>query len=246
MQLNFAAISRILYLGIVIAAMVTMGQLAYGWSLGETRDFALLIFDEWALAASWGIQLGPQALLLLYGLTQERRVRHMALAGAIGLNGLDAMTNVAAFYEYTQVADTSNVAPIVASAARVMGYIFALAVTWFEEVFVLLAGVALHLVALLLVDMGYKPSKWMRVDGVELARHASGASAAGIELPFVKRGRDNPPQREAPAPRSPMTRAERRARHSRRRPFGQPVRRRGRKTVNENVNGNRNSNRRTR
>jgi hypothetical protein len=46
-----------------------------------------------------------------------------------------------------------------------------------------LSGVAFHLIGMILRDFNYRAPRWFMVDAVQIASAASGARAAGIELP---------------------------------------------------------------
>lgn len=210
MRTNFSTVSRVGYLIIVAATIYFLTELAYGWSLNETARFSRLIFgNEWALAASWVIQLGPQALLLLNGLSQapgkgdlsqepgkaKRKqkfnlwtIPSMALLGALMLNTIDTATNLGAYIQWQQASFDPTLEPFVRDLAYHMGFIFCFLVTWSEEAMILLAGVGMHLIGLLLGNFGRRPPKWFAVDAIDLAWSASGAKAAGIRMPEQEGG----------------------------------------------------------
>lgn len=204
MRTNFSTVSRVGYLIIVAATIYFLTELAYGWSLNETARFSRLIFgNDWALAASWVIQLGPQALLLLNGLSQAPprgkkfnifTIPSMALLGALMLNTIDTATNLGAYVQWRQASFDPTLEPFVRELAYHMGFVFCFLVTWSEEAMILLAGVGMHLIGLLLGNFGRRPPKWFAVDAIDLAWSASGAKAAGIRMPGQESDNRRPPQ----------------------------------------------------
>lgn len=197
MQIKFATVSRVLYLVVTLGLMYVLWQLAYGWSLGETEQFMYLVFGaRYSKPASWFIQIGQQPLLLLHGLSKNPTVRNVCLAIFAGMAGLDIVTNIGAFNQFFLnfdfvahgVMDTDTI-----TLARYVGYIMCVLVVFSEEGLILLSGVSLHLIGLVARDFGSRAPKWFLVDAVQIAASASGARAAGIELPTGDEEREERP-----------------------------------------------------
>lgn len=144
------------------------------------------------MPASLTIQFGPQALFLLHGLSGQRRVKKIALYGAIFLNLIDAATNWGAYYQWSQTYTDVTIHPLVRQMAYVVGYIFCFAITLAEEALVLLTGVAFHLVNELHYDFFRRRlPRWLSVDAVNLTEMASGANAVGMSIPRGQQSKES-------------------------------------------------------
>lgn len=191
---RFAPISRIASLVIIFVVMEKIFNLAFSWSLGETMRFSTAIFGpNYALAASWVVQLGPQVFLLLGSISigdEYRTMRKISYGAAILLNFIDTLTNIGAFASSVEAGTLMmNLSQNLRPFATAIGYIFCFVITWGEEILVLLAGVFLQVLFEVLEDLGKTPPRWFLADTYVAALYgASGATAVGIK-PSIHGGR---------------------------------------------------------
>lgn len=183
----------------------------------------LLVFGtRYAKPASWLIQIGQQPLLLLHGLSKNPTVRNICLVIFFGMAGLDITTNVGAFQEFFRNFDFvahGVLDPDTISLARYVGYIMCVVVVFSEEALILLSGVAFHLIGMIAKDFGSRAPKWFTVDAVQIAGAASGAHAAGIEMPSDEEERPSAPASQHTNGDKPNGhRSFRRGKHARSRP----------------------------
>lgn len=208
MQIKFSTVSRMLYLGVTVGLMYFLAQLAYGWSLNETERFMFYVFGTtYAKPASWLIQIGQQPLLLLNGLSKNQTVRNVCLVAFFAMVGIDAVTNIGAYQTWVQTVDFTSLTPDIAKLAQYTGYVMCFVVVFSEEALILLSGVVFHLIGMIVKDFGSRAPKWFLVDAVQVMAAASGARAAGIELPT---GEENEEREERPTNPSTSSRPMRR------------------------------------
>lgn len=183
---KWAPISRIVSIIIIIVVGTYIWKMAFGWSLNETYKFSVEVFGaNYAKAASWIFQLGPQMFFLMAELAgaSRPRMRWIFIGVALALNVVDTATNVSAFnigvQDGTYIADLR---PELRPVGLGMGYMACFAITWGEELLVLCVGAAFHLIGVVWYDFTKKsPPSWFLVDGISsIALAASGASAAGV------------------------------------------------------------------
>lgn len=138
------------YLIIACIGIGTLGYLAYGWSLGETRKFADIIFDgTMAAAFAWFVQLAPQISILSGRLLthKHKHAKTFSYALAIVFNLLDCWTNFGAFtiLMTTPGNFSQGLHPSIMAIAEPLGYAVAFGVTWAEELMILWAGSAFEM-----------------------------------------------------------------------------------------------------
>jgi hypothetical protein len=181
-SVGFAPIARLVYLIIIGVTIASIWQLSFGWSLGETTKFATVsIGADYAKYVSYLVQFGPNIFFLLVPLVKNGAMRKVFVFLAVGLNLIDATTNIGAYSIYRQgVTNPANVAPWVGDMANAIGWILCLLVTWGEEAMIYLVGLAFQVFANLLEDTGRTPPAWFRADIVKYASAASGADAVGL------------------------------------------------------------------
>ncbi len=190
-RIGFAPIGRILLIGIVFVVVGAVGALSYGWSLSETREvttaaigeggfYILKMFVSYSFTAAVMIQLMPQVLLTIRGLADEKGYyllsedfRKYFYWGALGFNGVDALTNIVAVLAMPAPATGNPVLDFTAIALRV---VIAFGITWAEEFVLWAVGTMLHLLYISWPDITGESLPQFFRGGISLALEASGAA----------------------------------------------------------------------
>ena len=196
---GFAPTSTLAKLAIIVAVMYFVTKLSLGWSLQETAKLTNYAFGiEYGMTAAWSIQLLPQVLLILRVMIEDPLWRKFLLFAALGVNAVDAVTNVSAYLSTEHFYAGAD--PRMELVGDVIGLLGAIAITWSEELMSFLIGVSLHLLAVLLAGAGYRPPSWMTI-GETYAR----AGAFDFGSGFSNRNTPRPTSSTAPVQRPSST-----------------------------------------
>lgn len=187
MTRNFSPVSKIAYIAILIAVIVFMIKLAYGWSIDQTAVFTSAVTGgQFADESAWLVQLMPQALLAIAAMAMAQRQRNLfyvLVVSALVINGIDAFTNIVTFQELWPTYSGAIVAQGRSAEFVEMTYPFGVAlsfiVTWFEEGISLALGTALMLFGELAQEMGWRLPKFFR--GFAVAARAAGGDFRGVQ-----------------------------------------------------------------
>lgn len=217
MTKDFSPISKLFYVGILLAVAAFMVKLSYGWSIDQTMVLTSAVTgDEYATDGAWLIQLAPQALLAIAGIAMMKRQNRLAMVlivSALVVNGLDAYTNIIAFRELwpayearlTEMGRTQDFI----EATRTVGYAVSFLVTWFEEGVMLCIGTALIIFTELAEEMRWNLPPFFRSFGA--VTNAAGFNftqasqmAASSQSDRSDNGNDNRRSRENRTPQRPQ------------------------------------------
>jgi hypothetical protein len=193
-RLSYSTIQRIGILALMGAALAFGGQLAYGWSLGETQSImALVVGPQWAETAAWLVTFGPQPLLIISSSTREGKLRLFSISGltllaGFALNFTDMATNIAAFVESFNGGEASS--DFVRYIAFGIGVLMCIGITWYEEIGLLIIAKAFDLVRQILADMSKSAPKWFAWDlAIDLAGAASNGNILSEPKPQPRQER---------------------------------------------------------